>query len=113
MGFYHPRLVLDALQPVVKVLAAQPATRAALVSALATMRSLHFDPVDAFLDANNADDALRRDVAAAVDMDRVQQFMRPAKFACPPIKSCGSGRRRRRSAPRSRPRHSNLKRPPP
>ena len=76
VGFYHPRLVLGVLQPAFKALLAQPATRAALVSALATMRSLHFDPVDAFLDAVSADDGLRRDVAASEDMDRVQQFMR-------------------------------------
>jgi len=76
VGFYHPRLALAVLQPAFKALIAQPATRDALVSALATMRSLHFDPVDAFLDAADADDALRRDVAASVDMERVQQFMR-------------------------------------
>ena len=76
VGFYHPRLVLGVLKPAFKALLAQPATRAALISALATMRSLHFDPVDAFLDAAGADDALRRDVAASEDMGRVQQFMR-------------------------------------
>ena len=76
VGFYHPQTVLTVLRPCFKPLAAQPATRAALVSTLATMRSLHYDPVDAFLSDVDADDALRRDVAAAVDMERTQQFMR-------------------------------------
>ena len=76
VGFYYPRVVLSTLRPCFAALAAQPATRTALVDALATMRSLHFDPVDAFLSDAGADEALCRDVAAAVDMDRVQQFMR-------------------------------------
>ena len=76
VGCYYPRAVLAALRPCFDALAALPATRAALVGALATMRSLHFDPVDAFLSDAGADEALCRDVAAAVDMDRVQQFMR-------------------------------------
>lgn len=75
-GFYHPQVVLATLRPCFKRLAAQADTRAALVSALATMRSLHYDPVDAFLADVGADDAMARDVAAAADMERVQQFMR-------------------------------------
>ena len=76
VGFYHPQAVLATLRPCFKVLAAQADTRAALVSTLATLRSLHYDPVDAFLADVDADDAMARDVAAAADMDRVQQFMR-------------------------------------
>jgi hypothetical protein len=76
VGFYHPQAVLALLRPCFERLAAQADTRAALVSTLATMRSLHYDPVDAFLADVNAGDAMARDVAAAADMERVQQFMR-------------------------------------
>jgi len=96
VGFYHPQLVLATLQPHAKRLAAQPATRAALISALATVRSLHFDAVDAFLSAADADDAWRRDVAAAVDMDRVQQFMRLLGYYNNAVHFCANYPRMRR-----------------
>jgi len=46
------------------------------VQALATMRTLHFDRVDALLAQAGASDSVRRDVAAGADMAQVQQFMR-------------------------------------
>jgi hypothetical protein len=76
VGFYHPRAALAALQLHAKALLEALSTQAAMVGALATMRTLHFDPVDQLLADAGAPDSLRRDIVAGADPDRVQKFMR-------------------------------------
>ncbi len=76
VGFYHPQAVLGLLRPHAKALLGDPITCRALLQALATMRTLHFDPVDTWLAQAGASEGQRRDVVAGADMARVQQFMR-------------------------------------
>ena len=76
VGFYHPQAVLGLLRQHAKALLGNPITCPALVQALATMRTLHFDPVDTLLAQAGASEGQRRDVVAGADMARVQQFMR-------------------------------------
>ena len=47
----------------------------ALVTALATMRTLHFDAVDAFMEEGGLDEALRRRVAAAAELTLVNRLV--------------------------------------
>jgi hypothetical protein len=75
VGFYHPHAVLDTLRPHVEPLLAQPVSRDALISALATVRTLHFDPVDSFLLQAGVDETVRRQVAASTDLALVNRFV--------------------------------------
>ncbi len=76
VGFYHPQPVLALLRPHLGALLADLATAPATLAALATMRTLHFEAVDAALAQAGASESQRRDVAAGADPARVQQFMR-------------------------------------
>jgi hypothetical protein len=76
VGFYYPQPVLALLAPHLQGLLSDSATAASAMSALAAMRVLHFEPVDALLLRSGVDEARRRDVAALSDPARVQQFMR-------------------------------------
>ena len=74
VGFYYPRAVFHTLR------AAGVDVRAtdledALVSALATMRSLHVDAVDTFLDNSGAGEGLRRRVAAHSATERARAYI--------------------------------------
>jgi uncharacterized membrane-anchored protein len=75
VGFYHPHAVLDTLRPHVGALLAQPVSRDALVSALGTVRTLHFDAVDSFLLQAGVDESLGRQVAASTDLALVNRFV--------------------------------------
>lgn len=75
VGFYHPQAVLDTLRPHLAPLAAQ-GSRAALTLVLATMRTLHFDRVDLFMEQEALDAALRQEVTAATDVALIDAFMR-------------------------------------
>jgi Mrp family chromosome partitioning ATPase len=76
VGFYHPQPVLELVRPVLPALLEDAATAPATLSALATMRTLHFEAVDNALATAGATDAQRRDVAVLAEPARVQQFMR-------------------------------------
>jgi len=54
---------------------AAPAYREGLVRAMATIWSLHFDAVDAFLQGAGVAEAMRRDVAATADTSLVRPFL--------------------------------------
>ncbi len=75
VGFYYPRDVLAALAPHLKALVAQSVTREALVEALATIRTLHFDLVDTFMFRAGLDESFYRKVAVATDVHLVNGFM--------------------------------------
>lgn len=79
VGFYDPYPVFDVLRPAFARLD-QPEITEALITALATMRTLHFDAVDQFLNEMEATDALRHRVDAAVDVARVRRFIRVLGF---------------------------------
>lgn len=95
-GFYQPQAVLSLLRPHAAALAAQPATRQALVQALATLRTLHLDAVDAFL-ADAGDDGLRRPVAAATDFALVDRFVSLLGYYNNAVHFCGPYPRMRRA----------------
>jgi hypothetical protein len=76
VGFYHPQAVLQYLRPSLPTLLREGTTAPAILAALATMRTLHFEAVDAALVQADGTEAQRRDVAALADPERVQQFMR-------------------------------------
>jgi len=79
IGFYHPDALLDMLRPHLGGLAATDGLRKALVVVLATMRTLHFDLVDLFME-QHLDEALRLDVAATTDVTLIDAFMRTLGF---------------------------------
>jgi hypothetical protein len=76
VGFYYPQPVLTLLSRRLPALLSDPTTAAATMAALASIRVLHFEPVDSVLLRSGAAEAHRRDVAALADPARVQQFMR-------------------------------------
>jgi hypothetical protein len=75
VGFYQPGPVLAALQPHLPSLLAREPGRVALVRALATMRTLHFDLVDTFLVQAGVDEGVRRQMAVAADAELVNRFV--------------------------------------
>lgn len=76
VGFYHPQAVLALLRPRLPALLADGATAGGATRALATIRALHFDRVDALLAQLEIAEPLRRAIAAGADPAQVQQFMR-------------------------------------
>jgi hypothetical protein len=79
IGFYHPDSLLETLRPHLAGLAADKDLRKALTVVLATIRTLHFDLVDAFME-QHLDEALRHDVAVATDVALIDGFMRTLGF---------------------------------
>jgi len=75
VGFYYPVALLDTLRPHVATMIAQAALRDALVKVLATMRTLHFELVDTFMDQAQLDESFRREVAAMTDVALINRFM--------------------------------------
>ncbi len=75
VGFYYPRDVLAALQPHLNVLMARSNTRDALMTALATIRTLHFDLVDTFIFRAGLDESFYRKVAVITDVQLINRFM--------------------------------------
>ncbi len=74
VGFYQPRAVFQTLRAALPDLG-DPAAQDALVRPLATMRLLHFDDVDIFLGQIGAGEPLKRQVAAATDMDQIRRYI--------------------------------------
>ncbi len=74
VGFHYPAPVFDVLQRTLDGLG-DGEVQEALVSTLATMRTLHFDAVDRFLNRLDAPEPFRRRVDAAADVDRVHRYI--------------------------------------
>ena len=74
VGFYFPAVVCRSLRRFLAPLSA-PAYRDQLVRTMATIWSLHFDAVDAFLRGAGIAEAIHRDVAAAADASLVEPFL--------------------------------------
>ena len=79
VGFYYPDAVFEVLRPAFAQLDREEVA-AALVATLATVRTLHFDAVDHFLDSVNAPDTLRRSIDAAADVALVHRYIRVLGF---------------------------------
>lgn len=75
VGFYYPTALFDVLRPAFAKLDDEQIANA-LVTTLATVRTLHFDAVDQFLNAMDAPDAFRRRIDAAADVALVHRFIR-------------------------------------
>jgi hypothetical protein len=73
VGFYYPEPVLKLLAEVAAATRDDPP--AALVPALATMRTLHLDAVDVFMSQAGLPDDLQRRVAAAADTELVRRYI--------------------------------------
>jgi hypothetical protein len=73
VGFYHPEPVFEVLQKV-GVRDDGPAEEG-LVSSLATIRTIHFDAVDRFLDRVEASERLRRRIDTAADIGLVHRYI--------------------------------------
>lgn len=73
-GFYYPDALFDVLRPAF----AHPRREelsAALVTTLATVRTLHFDAVDHFLHGLQAPESLRRAIDTAADVALVHRYI--------------------------------------
>lgn len=75
VGFYYPAALFDVLRPAFAKIDDEQIA-GALVTTLATVRTLHFDAVDQFLNAMDASDAFRRRIDAAADVALVHRFIR-------------------------------------
>jgi len=74
VGFYYPDAVFHTLRAAIPDFT-DPDLQAALVPPLATMRTLHFDAVDVFLQQIGADEAFQRSISAAADVELVQRHI--------------------------------------
>jgi hypothetical protein len=74
VGFYYPDEFFATLTATMNNII-EPQLQEALVHPLAIMRTLHFDTVDQFLNQINADDAFRRRVIAAANVDLVRAYI--------------------------------------
>lgn len=75
VGFYYPAALFDVLRPAFARLENEEVA-GALVTTLATVRTLHFDAVDQFLHGIEAPDAFRHRIDAAADVALVHRFIR-------------------------------------
>jgi hypothetical protein len=74
VGFYYPQAVFDTLGPVLLDLARPPHDEA-LLAALAIVRTLHFDAVDAFLIRSGVEEPFRRRVSATAEVALVHRYI--------------------------------------
>jgi hypothetical protein len=79
VGFYYPEAMFDALRPVMKKLDEEEISGAALAT-LATVRTLHFDAVDRFLEREGVPEEFRRRMDAASGVALVHRFIRVLGF---------------------------------
>lgn len=75
VGFYNPKGVLGVLQPHLNALAALDGTRDALLTALATTRTVHLDVVDECIVDAGLDESFHRQLVACTDTDLISRFM--------------------------------------
>lgn len=74
-GYYYPPGAFGVLRHAMPGAGDTTAFRDAIVDALATIRTLHFDAVDDFLREREAPEALRHSVDAATSVDRVSRLV--------------------------------------
>jgi hypothetical protein len=74
IGFYYPKAAFQVLRAA-GVDFRSAGLESALVPALATIRALHIDAVDTFLDNVGATESLRRRVAASADTEKVRNYI--------------------------------------
>jgi len=74
VGFYYPQAVFHTLRATITDFTL-PELQTALINSLAITRTLHFDAVDIFLRQINASEAMRRQVAAASDIELVRRYV--------------------------------------
>ena len=74
VGFYYPYAMLEVIRPAMENLA-DSEVQNALVSTLATVRTLHFDAVDQFLNRANAPDDFRHRIYTATDVGLVHLYI--------------------------------------
>lgn len=74
VGFYYPNELFTTLAATMSS-TIEPELQEALIHPLATIRTLHFDTVDQFLNQISADDAFRRRVIAAANVDLVRAYI--------------------------------------
>jgi len=75
VGFYYPAALFGLLEPAFAKLDDEPVA-AALVNTLATVRTLHFDAVDRFLNTMEAPDTFRHRIDAEADVALVHRLIR-------------------------------------
>lgn len=75
VGFYYPHEMFDVIRPLMEKLEDGQIDKA-LVMNLATVRTLHFDAVDQFLNRAGAPDALRHRIDVAADVELVRRYIR-------------------------------------
>lgn len=78
-GFYDPHALFDVLRPAF-ARRDDPAIADALMTTLATVRTLHFDAVDQFLSSGDAPESFRHRVDAASDITLVHRYIRVLGF---------------------------------
>jgi hypothetical protein len=78
-GFYYPHALFDVLRPAFAKLD-DSAIANALMTTLATVRTLHFDAVDQFLSSVDAPEPFRHRVDAAADVTLVHRYIRVLGF---------------------------------
>lgn len=78
-GFYYPHTLFQILRPAFASLD-DPVIANALVTTLATVRTLHFDAVDQLLGTVDAPEPFRRRVDAASDVTLVRRYIRVLGF---------------------------------
>ncbi len=79
VGFYYPHALFDVLRPAFARLGDE-AVAGALVTALATVRTLYADAVDHFLTTVDAPEAFRRQIDACAEVTLVQRYIRVLGF---------------------------------
>jgi hypothetical protein len=74
LGFYYPEPILELLRPLAARTDHEPIDKA-LVTCLATMRTVHFDDVDLFVHQVGLSESFRRRLDAAWDVDLVRRYI--------------------------------------
>jgi hypothetical protein len=74
VGFYYPQAVFQTLRSAIADFSL-PELQTSLIGALATIRTLHFDAVDIFLNQIGANEAMRQQVTSASDVELVRRFV--------------------------------------
>ena len=74
VGFYYPEAMFNTLHNTITDFT-KAEIQAAILQPLATVRTLHFDDVDIFLNQVGADDSLRRRISAAAGVESVRRYI--------------------------------------
>ena len=74
VGFYYPEAMFNTLHNTITDFT-KAEIQAAILQPLATVRTLHFDDVDIFLNQVGADNSLRRRISAAAGVESVRRYI--------------------------------------